>query len=35
MTIDIYSANGDEVQMFERVYRRRLPVMLTGPTGCG
>jgi nitric oxide reductase NorQ protein len=30
-----YFANGNEVQMFEQAYRRRLPVMLTGPTGCG
>lgn len=30
-----YYANGNEVQLFERAYRQRLPVMLTGPTGCG
>src|ERR1700747_1818817 len=30
-----YFANGNEVQMFEQAYRQRLPVMLTGPTGCG
>ena len=24
-----------EVQLFEQAYRQRLPVMLTGPTGCG
>jgi nitric oxide reductase NorQ protein len=30
-----YYANGNEVQLFEQAYRRRLPVMLTGPTGCG
>lgn len=30
-----YLANGDEVQLFERAFQRRLPVMLTGPTGCG
>lgn len=35
MTNDIYLANGNEVQLFERAYRRRIPVMLTGPTGCG
>ncbi|OBH16915.1 CbbQ/NirQ/NorQ/GpvN family protein [Mycolicibacter sinensis] len=35
MTSDIYLANGNEVQLFERAYRRRMPVMLTGPTGCG
>jgi len=32
---DLYFANGNEVQLFERAYRRRIPVMLTGPTGCG
>jgi nitric oxide reductase NorQ protein len=32
---DTYFANGNEVQMFEQAYRQRLPVMLTGPTGCG
>lgn len=35
MTTDNYLANGNEVQLFEQAYRRRLPVMLTGPTGCG
>lgn len=35
MTSDIYLANDNEVQLFERAYRRRIPVMLTGPTGCG
>lgn len=35
MTTSSYLANGSEVQMFERAYRQRLPVMLTGPTGCG
>ena len=32
---DTYFANGNEVRMFERAFHRRLPVMLTGPTGCG
>jgi nitric oxide reductase NorQ protein len=32
---DTYFANGDEVQLFEQAYGQRLPVMLTGPTGCG
>ncbi|AFM19076.1 ATPase family protein associated with various cellular activities (AAA) [Mycolicibacterium chubuense NBB4] len=32
---DTYLANGNEVQLFEQAYRRQLPVMLTGPTGCG
>jgi len=35
MTTDIYFANGNEVQLFEQAFRQRLPVMLTGPTGCG
>src|SRR5271155_2723090 len=32
---DTYYSNGNEVQLFEQAYRQRLPVMLTGPTGCG
>jgi nitric oxide reductase NorQ protein len=32
---DIYVAGGNEVQLFEQAYHRRIPVMLTGPTGCG
>jgi nitric oxide reductase NorQ protein len=35
MTTDLYLANGNEVQLFEPAYHRRIPVMLTGPTGCG
>jgi nitric oxide reductase NorQ protein len=30
-----YFANGNEIQLFEQAFHRRLPVMLTGPTGCG
>ncbi|ART67435.1 AAA family ATPase [Mycobacterium dioxanotrophicus] len=30
-----YYANANEVQLFEQAYTRALPVMLTGPTGCG
>jgi MoxR-like ATPase len=30
-----YSVSGNEVKLFERAYHRRLPMMLTGPTGCG
>lgn len=30
-----YFANGNEVQLFEQAYRQLIPVMLTGPTGCG
>jgi nitric oxide reductase NorQ protein len=35
MTTELYFANGNEVQLFEQAYHRRIPVMLTGPTGCG
>jgi nitric oxide reductase NorQ protein len=35
MTTDTYYSNGSEVRLFELAYHRRLPVMLTGPTGCG
>lgn len=35
MTTDLYLASGNEVQLFEQAYHRRIPVMLTGPTGCG
>lgn len=30
-----YVPTGDEVRIFEECHRRRLPVMLKGPTGCG
>jgi MoxR-like ATPase len=32
---DTYFANGNEVKLFEQAYERMIPVMLTGPTGCG
>lgn len=35
MGTEFYQANGNEVQLFERAFDRHLPVMLTGPTGCG
>lgn len=35
MSSDFYQANGNEVQLFRRAFEQRLPVMLTGPTGCG
>ena len=35
MTTDDYFANGNEVQLFEQAFHRNVPVMLTGPTGCG
>jgi nitric oxide reductase NorQ protein len=30
-----YEAQGNEIAIFEAAYRKRLPVMLKGPTGCG
>lgn len=30
-----YEAQGNEIEIFEAAYKRRLPVMLKGPTGCG
>ncbi len=30
-----YEPQGNEVAIFEAAYRKRLPVMLKGPTGCG
>ena len=30
-----YQPVGDEVALFEAAYRRRLPALLKGPTGCG
>ncbi|OBF20658.1 CbbQ/NirQ/NorQ/GpvN family protein [Mycobacterium sp. ACS4331] len=35
MTSENYFASGAEVSLFEQAYQRNLPVMLTGPTGCG
>jgi MoxR-like ATPase len=35
MTNDNYIAYGNEVKLFEQAFRRQIPVMLTGPTGCG
>ena len=35
MRNDNYQVNGNEVELFKRAYQQRLPVMLTGPTGCG
>lgn len=35
MSTETYYANGNEVQLFEQAFTRRIPVMLTGPTGCG
>jgi nitric oxide reductase NorQ protein len=30
-----YQPNGDEIALFEAAWRRRLPMLLKGPTGCG
>ncbi|WP_312284038.1 AAA family ATPase, partial [Candidatus Igneacidithiobacillus taiwanensis] len=30
-----YQPQGNEVALFEAAYRKRLPVMVKGPTGCG
>ena len=35
MNDDLYLSNGNEVQLFEWAYAEHMPVMLTGPTGCG
>ncbi|BBZ41516.1 CbbQ/NirQ/NorQ/GpvN family protein [Mycobacterium conspicuum] len=35
MTAGFYHTNGNEVALFEQAFAQRLPVMLTGPTGCG
>jgi MoxR-like ATPase len=32
---EFYPISGNEVKLFEQAYERRVPVMLTGPTGCG
>jgi nitric oxide reductase NorQ protein len=30
-----YEPQGNEIAIFEAAYKRRLPIMLKGPTGCG
>ncbi|HEY9312466.1 CbbQ/NirQ/NorQ/GpvN family protein [Williamsia sp.] len=35
MTTDLYLPTGSEIEMFGRAFDQQLPVMLTGPTGCG
>lgn len=35
MTTTQYQASGNEVELFRRAAQQRVPVMLTGPTGCG
>jgi len=34
-TEPFYQPTGDEVSLFEAAWRRKLPVLLKGPTGCG
>ncbi len=34
-TAPYYEPQGNEIAVFEAAYKRRLPVMLKGPTGCG
>src|SRR5262245_44857113 len=33
--VPLYLAQGEEERVFESAYRRRLPLLLKGPTGCG
>lgn len=33
--VPYYEPQGNEITVFEAAYKRRLPVMLKGPTGCG
>ena len=35
MSSETYYSGGNEVQLFEQAFTRKIPVMLTGPTGCG
>ncbi|MDZ7882787.1 MAG: CbbQ/NirQ/NorQ/GpvN family protein [Mycobacterium sp.] len=35
MSSEAYYSSGNEVQLFEQAFTRKIPVMLTGPTGCG
>ena len=35
MTNDHFHPCGNQVPLFESAFRQRIPVMLTGPTGCG
>ncbi|MET7772643.1 CbbQ/NirQ/NorQ/GpvN family protein [Nocardia sp. NPDC005366] len=35
MKNDLYYTTGTEVQLFEWAFHQQMPVMLTGPTGCG
>ena len=33
--VPFYQPVGNECQLFEQAYRKRLPLLLKGPTGCG
>ncbi|WNG82453.1 CbbQ/NirQ/NorQ/GpvN family protein [Mycobacterium sp. ITM-2016-00316] len=35
MSSETYYSSGNVVQLFEQAFTRKIPVMLTGPTGCG
>lgn len=35
MSVHHYATQGREVELFSKAYEQQLPVMLTGPTGCG
>lgn len=35
MSSETYYSSGNEVRLFEQAFTRKIPVMLTGPTGCG
>jgi MoxR-like ATPase len=35
VALTAYQASGNEVALFQKAYEQHLPVMLTGPTGCG
>lgn len=34
-TLPFYRSQGNEIPLFEHAWRRQLPVMIKGPTGCG
>ena len=33
--LPFYRPHGNEIALFERAWRNRLPVLIKGPTGCG
>jgi nitric oxide reductase NorQ protein len=35
VALPFYQPQGDECELFEAAFRRRLPILLKGPTGCG